>query len=159
MSTKVTMTDTAYNCMIKRKKEIEFSKLWQEVAKAMKIPEEKLSRKKRQFYAELMDDRRFASLSGNKWDLRSRRSYSEVSADAIVLDEDDEGYEAEERELLDLPKGGDLYCSRGFCPFFFCPGRCFGFARRPRHLFSRTKLYLFSTNPKQDKIIKPINAD
>ncbi|MBR2760159.1 MAG: DNA-directed RNA polymerase subunit delta [Solobacterium sp.] len=109
MSTKVTMTDTAYNCMIKRKKEIEFSKLWQEVAKAMKIPEEKLSRKKRQFYAELMDDRRFASLSGNKWDLRSRRSYSEVSADAIVLDEDDEGYETEDRELLGLSKTEEMY--------------------------------------------------
>ena len=90
MSTKVTMTDTAYSCMSKRKKEIEFSKLWQEVSKQMKIPEEQLSRKKRQFYAELMDDRRFASLSGNKWDLRSRRSYSEVSTDGIEMDDDDD---------------------------------------------------------------------
>ncbi len=103
------MTDTAYNCMIKRKKEIEFSKLWQEVSKAMKIPEEKLSRKKRQFYAELMDDRRFASLSGNKWDLRSRRSYSEVSADAIVLDDEDDMEDSDERDSLDLPKGEDSY--------------------------------------------------
>ena len=109
MSTKVTMTDTAYNCMTKRKKEIEFSKLWQEVSKAMKIPEEKLSRKKRQFYAELMDDRRFASLSGNKWDLRSRRSYSEVSADAIILEDDDEMEDAEEQESLDLSGSDESY--------------------------------------------------
>ena len=108
MSTKVTMTDTAYNIMSKRKKEVEFPKLWADVAKSMKIPEEKLSRKKRQFYAELMEDRRFASLKGNKWDLRSRRSYSEVAADSVI-DEDDEVEEYEDRDILDLPKGEDEY--------------------------------------------------
>ena len=108
MSTKVTMTDTAYNIMSKRKKEVEFPKLWADVAKSMKIPEEKLSRKKRQFYAELMEDRRFASLNGNRWDLRSRRSYSEVSNDN-VLDEDDENEEYEDGEVLDMPKGDDEY--------------------------------------------------
>ncbi|MBQ9327316.1 MAG: DNA-directed RNA polymerase subunit delta [Solobacterium sp.] len=107
MSTKVTMTDTAYNILSKRKKEVEFSKLWADVAKAMKIPEEKMSRKKRQFYAELMEDRRFASLKGNKWDLRSRRSYSEVSTD--VLEEDDENEEYEDGDMLDLPRGEDEY--------------------------------------------------
>ena len=35
----------------------------------MSIPAEKLARKKRQFYAELMEDRRFAALKGNTWDL------------------------------------------------------------------------------------------
>jgi len=102
------MTDTAYNIMSKRKKEVEFPKLWADVAKSMKIPEEKLSRKKRQFYAELMEDRRFASLNGNRWDLRSRRSYSEVSNDN-VLDEDDENEEYEDGEVLDMPKGDDEY--------------------------------------------------
>lgn len=110
MSTKVTMTDAAYNCMLKRKKEVEFPKLWADVAKAMKIPEEKMARKKRQFYAELMEDHRFASLKGNKWDLRSRRSYNEVSSDtASVMDEDDEGEDFEDRDALDLPKGEDVY--------------------------------------------------
>ncbi len=108
MSTKVTMTDTAYSIMSKRKKEVEFPKLWADVAKSMKIPEEKLSRKKRQFYAELMEDRRFASLKGNKWDLRSRRSYSEVAADSVI-DEDDEVEEFEDGDILDLPKGEDEY--------------------------------------------------
>ncbi len=107
MSTKVTMTDTAYNIMSKRKKEVEFPKLWSYVAKSMKIPEEKMSRKKRQFYAELMEDRRFASLKGNKWDLRSRRSYSEVSADNVIDEDDDELYD--DGEVLDLPKSDDEY--------------------------------------------------
>ncbi len=92
--------------MSKRKKEVEFPKLWADVARTMKIPEEKMSRKKRQFYAELMEDRRFASLKGNKWDLRSRRSYSEVMTDSVLVDDDDTD-EYDESEDLDLPKGGE----------------------------------------------------
>ena len=107
---KQTMTDAAYNIMLKRKKEMEFPKLWAEVAKSMKIPEEKLSRKKRQFYADLMEDRRFAALKGNKWDLRSRRSYKEVSAEIEPdIDEDDLTEEFEDGDVLDLPKGEDEY--------------------------------------------------
>ena len=110
MSTKVTMTDAAYNCMLKRKKEVEFAKLWADVAKTMKIPEEKMSRKKRQFYAELMEDHRFASFKGNKWDLRSRRSFDEVNTDTeAVLGDDDENEELEDRDMLDLPRGEDIY--------------------------------------------------
>ena len=45
MSYNQTMTDVAYSCLSKRKREIEFAKLWAEVSKTMKIPEEKLKRK------------------------------------------------------------------------------------------------------------------
>lgn len=110
MPNKVTMTDTAYNCMAKRKTEIEFARLWQEVAKAMKIPEDQLSRKKRQFYAELMEDNRFASLKDNKWDLRSRRTYQEVSVDKSMADDSDDDTDArDEDDGLDLPRGDDAY--------------------------------------------------
>lgn len=105
-----TMTDAAYNCMSKRKKEIEFARLWQEVAKVMKIPPEKLSRKKAQFYSELMVDNRFASLKGNKWDLRSRRKFDEVhiSTSDIELD-DGETDEIDEDDGITLPKDEDEY--------------------------------------------------
>ena len=73
MSYNQTMTDVAYNCLARKKKEVDFIKLWGEVAKIMQIPEEKLRRKKSQFYSELMLDTRFASLENNKWDLRNRR--------------------------------------------------------------------------------------
>ncbi len=107
--TKMTMTDAAYSCMEKRKKEIEFVRLWQDVAKAMQIPEEQLARKKRQFYNELMIDTRFAVLHGNKWDLRSRRRFDELHvADADMEDSEEESEEAEE-ETLDLPKGEEAY--------------------------------------------------
>lgn len=106
---KMTMTDAAFSCMEKRKKEVEFVQLWQDVAKAMRIPEEQLVRKKRQFYSELMVDNRFAALRGNKWDLRSRRRFDELHiADADMEDTEEEREEIEE-EALDLPKGDEVY--------------------------------------------------
>ena len=72
------MTDVAFSILGKRKKEVEFAKLWTEVAKQMKVPEEKQRKKKSQFYSELMLDSRFAALEGNKWDLRNRRKFEEV---------------------------------------------------------------------------------
>ena len=44
MSARETMTDVAYGYMEKRKKEIEFLKLWQAVCKSMDIPEDKQRR-------------------------------------------------------------------------------------------------------------------
>ena len=46
MSGKETMTDVAYNWMSKRKKEVDFLKLWNTVSEQMQIPEEKQKRKK-----------------------------------------------------------------------------------------------------------------
>ncbi len=105
-----TMTDVAYSCLSKRKKEVEFGKLWTEVSKTMKIPEEKMKRKKSQFYSELMLDTRFASLDNNKWDLRNRRSFSEVhvSTSDIEID-DDETDEPIDDSGLDIPSGEDAY--------------------------------------------------
>jgi DNA-directed RNA polymerase subunit delta len=106
-----TMTDVAYDCLSKRKKEIEFVKLWAEVAKTMKIPDDRLKRKKAQFYSELMLDSRFASLENNKWDLRNRRKFEEVhvSTEDIDIDEDEEEEEQLDRSGLDIPTGDDAY--------------------------------------------------
>jgi len=106
-----TMTDVAYRFLSKRKKEVEFQKLWTEVAEAMDIPEEKKSRKKSQFYSELMMDSRFASFADNKWDLRTRRRFEEVHIETKDLELDDEDGETlrDEETGLDLPKGDDAY--------------------------------------------------
>ncbi len=112
MAVKVTMTDTAYNLLGKRKKEVEFSKLWQQVSETMNIPEAQLTRKKRQFYSELMMDNRFAALKDNKWDLRSRRSYDEMHAsDDLEDDEELEEVETSEDDVdtLDLPNESEQY--------------------------------------------------
>ena len=105
-----TMTDVAFNVLSKRKKEVEFIKLWTDVSKAMKIPEEKLKRKKSQFYSELMLDNRFASLENNKWDLRNRRKFDEVYINTSDIEiEDDDAEDGLDRSGLDLPSGDDAY--------------------------------------------------
>jgi DNA-directed RNA polymerase subunit delta len=104
------MTDVAYTCLSKRKREVEFSKLWTEVSKQMKIPEERLKRKKSQFYSELMLDNRFASLENNKWDLRNRRKFDELhtNKEDIEMDEDNSDVQLD-RSGLDLPTGEDAF--------------------------------------------------
>ncbi|MBR3311489.1 MAG: DNA-directed RNA polymerase subunit delta [Solobacterium sp.] len=110
MAYNLTMTDVAYNFLAKRKKEIEFAKLYQEVVKTMSISPEKQSRKKSQFYSELSLDNRFASLSGNKWDLRSRRKFDEVHIDTSDIELEDDIPEDEVEDVgLDLPRGEDAY--------------------------------------------------
>lgn len=111
MASTVTMSDIAYKFLSKRKKEVEFLKIWEEVVKEMEIPENKLRKKKSQFYSELMLDPRFASLENNKWDLRNRRKFEEVYVDTsqIEIGEDEEEEIEVENEDLDLPKGDDAF--------------------------------------------------
>ena len=107
MSVSQSMTDVAYQCL---SKEIDFAKLWAEVSKQMSIPEEKLRKKKSQFYSELMLDSRFASLEGNKWDLRNRRKFDEVHIDTSEIAMDDEDLdETLDKSGLDLPTGDDAF--------------------------------------------------
>lgn len=110
MSVSQSMTDVAFQYLSKRKKEVEFAKLWAEISKQMKFPEEKLRKKKAQFYSELMLDNRFASIEGNKWDLRNRRTFDEVHVDTsdIAVD-DDEIDEPLDKSGLDLPTGEDAF--------------------------------------------------
>ena len=75
MSYNQTMTDVAYNCLSEQKKGDRICEAMDGSAPIMEIPEEKLKRKKSQFYSELMLDNRFASLPENKWDLRNRRKF------------------------------------------------------------------------------------
>ena len=110
MSVSQSMTDVAYQCLSKRKKEIDFAKLWAEVSKQMSIPEEKLRKKKSKFDSELMIDSRFAALEGNKWDLRNRRKFDEVHIDTSEISMDDEDLdETLDKSGLDLPTGDDAF--------------------------------------------------
>ena len=110
MSVSQSMTDVAYQCLSKRKKEIDFAKLWAEVSKQMSIPEEKLRKKKSQFYSELMLDSRFASLEGNKCDLINRRKFDEVHIETSEIAMDDEDLdETLDKSGLDLPTGDDAF--------------------------------------------------
>lgn len=105
-----TMTDIAYTCLSKRKREVDFTKLWNEVAKQLKIPEERMKKKKSQFYSELMLDSRFASFDNNKWDLRDRRKFDEVHVSTSDIEiEDEVNDEIVDDSGLDIPSGDDAY--------------------------------------------------
>ena len=98
------MTDVAYNYLSKRKRAMDFLKLYEEVVKKMEIPENLQKKKRAQFYSELMLDNRFTYLKDNKWDLRARYTFDEthIDTDAIEIDDDeifeDEIIENEEDE-------------------------------------------------------------
>lgn len=86
-----TMTDVAYNILSKRKRAMDFLKLYEEVVKKMEIPENLQKKKRAQFYSEMMLDNRFTSLKDNKWDLRARYTFDEthIDTDAIEIDDDE----------------------------------------------------------------------
>jgi len=95
MSACKSMTDVAYDILTSKKRQISFSKLWEDVSKTCKVSNDKIA----QFYSDLSLDSRFVSLKENKWDLTERRKYAESHVDLseIELDED----EPEENEDSD----------------------------------------------------------
>lgn len=111
MTNKVTMTDVAYDILKNHATEMGYGDLFREVAVAMEIDEALLAKKKRQLYASLMEDNRFASLKGNQWDLRNRRKYDELhSADDVDdVDDDAEEDDTDDGSELDMPKATILY--------------------------------------------------
>lgn len=86
------MTDVAYDLMKKKKKEIPFNKIWEDVSKVMGLNETQTMNKIAPFYSALMLDPRFTLLPDNKWDLRERHTYSETHIDtsSLVIDDEDE---------------------------------------------------------------------
>lgn len=88
------MTDVAYDIMSKKKRAVQFAKLWAEVSKETGVSNDMVA----QFYSDLTLDARFASLKDNKWDLKTRRKYSESHIDLkkYDLDDQDSEYEVDE---------------------------------------------------------------
>lgn len=87
MASAKSMTDIAYDILSKKKRSIQFSKLWEDVSKIYGASNDRVA----QFYSDLTLDSRFASLKENKWDLAERRKFDESHVDIskIELDEDE----------------------------------------------------------------------
>ncbi|CAM4131236.1 DNA-directed RNA polymerase subunit delta [Erysipelothrix inopinata] len=101
MSSK-SLTDIAFERLTKKKKEIPFQKLWQEVSVEANFPEAVAKRKVASFYNALMMDSRFISLESNTWDLRERHSLESLQIDPDLLDsydDYDEDYDDYEEEV------------------------------------------------------------
>ena len=85
------MVDVAYELMSKKKKAVNFYKLWQEVS-------DEKDEKESLFYTNITLDGRFITVGENNWDLRSRHKFDEVHIDMndIYTDEDEESEEVED---------------------------------------------------------------
>ena len=97
---KKSMISVAYDLLKKKRVPVTFLKLWKEVSQVIGFNEQQEEDNIAQFYSDLSLDDRFVNVGDNKWDLRSRHTYSEVVVDTedIIIDED---VEEEEIELND----------------------------------------------------------
>ena len=92
------MTDVAFEIMSKKKRAIQFKKLWEEVSKVYGVRNDQVA----QFYADMTLDSRFVSLKGNRWDLINRHKYedSHVDISQIELDEDEPEEGEEDPDMI-----------------------------------------------------------
>lgn len=97
MSNCKSMVDVAFSIMSKKKRAIQFIKLWEDVSEITGASSDKVA----QFYTDLTLDSRFVSLEGNKWDLRSRRTFEESHTEIDLLDDDEEQEEEANDEFYD----------------------------------------------------------
>lgn len=93
-----TITDIAYECMKRKRKEVPFNKLWQEVYQLAGYDETLAKKKIAQFYNAITLDARFISLPDNKWDLKARHTFNETRIDTsqLILDEDLDDFDDED---------------------------------------------------------------
>ena len=98
MASAKSMTDIAYDVISKKKRAVQFVKLWEEVSNLYGASNDKVA----QFYSDLTFDSRFASFKDNKWDLVERRKFAESHVDLSEIElGDDESEEMEEDQ--DMP--------------------------------------------------------
>ncbi len=96
MASAKSMTDIAYDILARKKRAVQFRKLWEDVSKIYGVSNDRVA----QFYSDLTLDSRFVSLKDNRWDLIERRKFNESHVDlsTIELDSDEESEEEEETE-------------------------------------------------------------
>lgn len=84
------LTDVAYECLKRKRKEVAFNRLWEDVVVSAQL--DQLAAKKRmvQFYNAIMMDARFVSLPDNKWDLRKRHTFDETRNTVVTVDDTDD---------------------------------------------------------------------
>lgn len=92
------MVDIAFDLMQKKKKEIAFPKLWDEVTQIKGLSQSQADDLIADFYSDMSLDDRFVILKDNKWDLRCRHKFEDVviDTDAIMVDDDEEEVEEDE---------------------------------------------------------------
>ena len=96
------MVDVASELLLKKKKPVNFYKLWQEVSEVKGFEDEEKSEKESLFYTNITLDGRFITVGENNWDLRSRHKFDEVHIDMNdIYNEEDEEEESEVEDDVD----------------------------------------------------------
>lgn len=90
------MVDVAYDLMTKKKKPVDFYKLWQEVSEIKGFDQNNQEENESLFYTNITLDGRFITVGENRWDLRSRHKFDEVHIDMNDIYADDEEDASEE---------------------------------------------------------------
>ena len=95
------MVDVAFDLMKKKKKDVEFAKLYKEVSEIMGFDEAEADERASLFYTNITIDGRFITLGDNRWDLRERHKFDQVHIDMndIYPDDQDEDEESDENDL------------------------------------------------------------
>ena len=84
------MVDVAYDLMTKKKKPVDFYKLWQEDSEIKGFDQNDQEENESLFYTNITLDGRFITVGENRWDLRSRHKFDEVHIDMNDIYADDE---------------------------------------------------------------------
>lgn len=99
---KRSMLDIAFDLLSKKKKPVPFLNLWTEIAQMEGLTQAQQDDRIAQFFSDLCLDSRFVNMGENKWDLRSRHTFSEVviDTDEIMVDENDDDDEDFDDEAM-----------------------------------------------------------
>lgn len=89
---KVAKIETAFSLLSRKKKPTPFLKLWEEISQIEGLTPSQQEEQIAQFYSDLCLDSRFVNMGENKWDLRSRHTFSEsvIDTNEYLDDEGDE---------------------------------------------------------------------
>jgi DNA-directed RNA polymerase, delta subunit len=92
------MVDIAFDLMKKKKKPVDFYKLWQEVSEIKGFDEEQKLENESLFYTNITLDGRLITVGENRWDLRSRHKFEEVHIDMNDIYNEEEEVEEEDED-------------------------------------------------------------
>lgn len=95
MDSNLSIVDVAFTLMKKKRKAVDFYKLWQEVSEIKGLEPEQQLEKESLFYTNISLDGRFITVGENKWDLRSRHKFEDVHIDMNDIYADDHSDEEE----------------------------------------------------------------
>lgn len=84
------LQDVAEKVIKRKKKPVDFRKLWDDVCKEVNFTESEKKSKMAKFYNSMTLDSRFIQLEKNTWGLKSRQSYSKIKVNIETLELDDE---------------------------------------------------------------------